>query len=265
MTTDKRGKAEARRRKETAGVPYALARRETRDGSRRFCEGYCANCFEELPDRVDGLFCSELCRQTAETVRYFRRVTRDSRIDQPDVQAALNTRFAHLLAGGYDKSGRHLTASIRREVRERDSGRCVLCGATGEEIDHIDGSGSDLENLQLLCKDCHRAKTAARMQPVTAEQRGALQQLLHDRVKPNPPVLLCDDEVAWPKESRALKKARRDAIAGEAIGAGIGPGTSHASWAEWIDDRDAEDVFDPYEEDEPGVPSYFAQIMTRDD
>jgi hypothetical protein len=57
-----------------------------------------------MPDEIEGLYCSEPCSQMAETIRYWRRVTRDGRIERPDVREALSTRVAHLLAGGYHKA-----------------------------------------------------------------------------------------------------------------------------------------------------------------
>ena len=46
------------------------------------------------------LFCSELCKEEAKFVRYFRRCSHDGRINQADVQEALEIRFAHIMAGG---------------------------------------------------------------------------------------------------------------------------------------------------------------------
>lgn len=51
---------------------------------------------------------------------------------------------------------------LRSKVIRRDRGRCVKCGAKGTEVDHIrnvaDGGRWVLENLQLLCEDCHQIK-----------------------------------------------------------------------------------------------------------
>ena len=54
---------------------------------------------------------------------------------------------------------------LRMMVIRRDMGLCQSCKATGlmrsgQEVDHIDGSAGDaMDNLQLLCKPCHQAKT----------------------------------------------------------------------------------------------------------
>lgn len=66
----------------------------------------------------------------------------------------------------------------RRQVWERDAGRCVLCRVVCKrtkdnrydsddnlgEIDHIvpvcHGGSNELDNLRLLCKGCNRDKGA---------------------------------------------------------------------------------------------------------
>lgn len=56
----------------------------------------------------------------------------------------------------------------RQAVLQRDSHQCRLCAAKGlvtygNEVDHItpksQGGTDDLENLQTICGDCHKAKT----------------------------------------------------------------------------------------------------------
>ena len=48
----------------------------------------------------------------------------------------------------------------RRLVVERDGGRCVLCGAAGNHVDHIvRGGDHSLGNLRLLCESCHMRRT----------------------------------------------------------------------------------------------------------
>ncbi|MDP3972417.1 MAG: HNH endonuclease [Candidatus Nanopelagicales bacterium] len=60
-------------------------------------------------------------------------------------------------------SPRHIAASVRQFVWERDGGACVNCGATTElQFDHVIplalGGGRDEDNLQILCGPCNRRK-----------------------------------------------------------------------------------------------------------
>jgi 5-methylcytosine-specific restriction endonuclease McrA len=59
--------------------------------------------------------------------------------------------------------GRHVPASVRREVWKRDGGRCAFVGAAGRctergflEYHHVvpyaDGGGTSVDNLQLRCR-----------------------------------------------------------------------------------------------------------------
>lgn len=56
-----------------------------------------------------------------------------------------------------------------RRIREQvlaEEPFCRLCGAPSEEVDHIrpkaNGGSDARENLQGLCRSCHRRKTARR-------------------------------------------------------------------------------------------------------
>jgi hypothetical protein len=54
---------------------------------------------------------------------------------------------------------------IRQAVFERDGGSCTECGSAFDlQYDHVipvaRGGGNSFENLQLLCGDCNRAKSA---------------------------------------------------------------------------------------------------------
>src|SRR5215207_9713093 len=100
----------------------------------------CLNCDRpiELTCQVK-LFCSELCGEEAKFVRYFRRCSHDGRIKHPDVQEAIEIRFAHIMAGGYPAQERQVPGSMRAKVIARDKGVCRQCGAAGTTLDHIDG------------------------------------------------------------------------------------------------------------------------------
>ena len=57
--------------------------------------------------------------------------------------------------------------TIRKELYNRDKGKCAYCGETtlNWEADHIlpvfkGGGGCDLDNFQTLCLSCHKIKTS---------------------------------------------------------------------------------------------------------
>ncbi len=59
-----------------------------------------------------------------------------------------------------------ISAFVRREVWNRDGGRCVQCGSQERlEYDHIialaQGGSNTARNLQLLCETCNRKKGAS--------------------------------------------------------------------------------------------------------
>lgn len=234
---------------------------------------HCANCMEPLHEKIEGLYCSELCIQTAETIRYWRRVSRDGRIDDPEVELAIRTRVAHLLAGGYRRQARQLSDGLREQVWRRDGGLCVQCGKPGEEIDHIDTDSADLSNLQLLCRKCHHAKTARQMVRASAVQTTWVNELIAERVVPELPALLCDDEVRWATEWRSLKSERRVRLLDHLRDLGYELSDfPRASWADMWDEvfdgeADAHDCGGYAEDDDSGYGpySYFAHAMAKDD
>ena len=74
-------------------------------------------------------------------------------------------KSARSLMNGEEASGRAaLPAGVVRAVIERDGLRCVQCGSAAElQLDHILpvalGGATSVENLQVLCRDCNRAKS----------------------------------------------------------------------------------------------------------
>ncbi|GAA4033469.1 hypothetical protein GCM10023063_16410 [Arthrobacter methylotrophus] len=243
----------------------------------RFEADCCANCFEPLPNdekHKPALFCSELCNSVAKDIRYWRKALRDGRLqNDPDVRLALHTRIAHLLAGGYNAVARTIPADVRTLVISRDK-VCVQCGGPGEEIDHIEGDSSDPGNLQLLCADCHHAKTARHFVPATEEQSAFVDGLEQERVMPDEPAQLCDDDEFWQQVERILRPERinriRHAAAGYAMdssaeiiaqirdGKGSRPGIDDSL----DDDHSARGLDD---DSGYGEDSYFARAMARDD
>ncbi|MFK4804307.1 HNH endonuclease [Microbacterium sp. ZW CA_36] len=188
---------------------------------RYFMEDHCANCLTNLPDAVVGPYCSTWCAEVSGHVRYMRAVLRDGRIEDPLVRTAIQTRGAFLLIGGYRSLGRTVSAARREEVKKRDAGLCQECGNPGTDIDHVSGSSDALGNLQLLCGDCHRAKTAEQMTEATPERVALLQALFLSRVAPDEPRLLADDETQWADVWKGLQAARKARFIARLDAAGI--------------------------------------------
>ena len=173
----------------------------------------CLNCDKPMPPQVapGTLFCSDICRQRADTVRYGRRIFRDGRVEDPLVADAFRTKMAFAVTEvGYARIVRELDLETRQTVIARDGGKCVLCAAPGTEIDHIVDSSSELTNLQLLCHDCHMEKTQQKFRPIEPASSGDLiwAQLM-ERIRSPLPLRLCDDEVAWPSAWRKIAAERR--------------------------------------------------------
>ncbi len=76
----------------------------------------------------------------------------------------LAKRHKYILSENYSSAqSRHIPDEVRREVWQRDQGRCVLCGAMDYlEFDHIipfsKGGANTVKNVRLLCRRCNNLK-----------------------------------------------------------------------------------------------------------
>lgn len=206
-----------RRGRRATGTRAASRQQQLADSLRHrysgFTPGCCANCDQPLAGQP-RLYCSEVCQQTAITVRYWRRVMADGRIKRGDVVDAIKMRMAHILAGGYPSKERSLPPELREAVKIRDMDKCRSCGSLGDEIDHIAGNENTLNNLQLLCHDCHHAKTIERFGTPSAEQL-IIAYRLEDRARASAPLRLCDDQDSWkPSLYQALLRQTTAVLAG---------------------------------------------------
>jgi 5-methylcytosine-specific restriction endonuclease McrA len=191
----------------------------------------CVNCDQVFV--VSGaakLYCSQRCHQDAKLVRYVRACIKDGRINDPLVNQAIGTRFAFAYSekGYYDEKARLLSREKRQQVIERAGGLCEQCGAVGTEIDHMNGDSDDLDDLQLLCHDCHSEKTEASMVPITPEHERydeiiARENELRARIEAPTPLRPCDDEANWNDfykglltEQRQLLKRIKEDVEGKA-------------------------------------------------
>jgi 5-methylcytosine-specific restriction endonuclease McrA len=189
--------------------------------------GHCVNCGAFLP-RGRQAYCSELCQQVADVVRYRRATLVDGRCNDPDVEQAIRIKVAHVVAGGYDKRSRNVGPDLRVEVMAANDGRCVACGdRPATEVDHIRGPSNDRANLQGLCWSCHVAKTKLSMLPIPDHDTAKLAVLagLFERFYSTQPLRVCDDKRLWDEVFPKVRQANRQL---------------------WADNYglDAEDIFD---------------------
>jgi len=216
MTTDNAKKKAVRARMAETGESYTEALRHTEattggppSGTFHFIADCCANCDEELDIETLPLFCSELCTEVASFVRYARRVITDpARANDSDVLEKMQIRQAHIVGGGYPAKERRIPEALRTFIAKRDKGVCRECGKPANQIDHINGSSPDPENLQLLCDPCHTKKTKSAMVPASEDQVAWIRNLWETRILVEVPTRLSDHETEWDKQWRGLKAQR---------------------------------------------------------
>jgi 5-methylcytosine-specific restriction endonuclease McrA len=198
-------------------------------------EFLCINCDGTMTvTKQPKLFCSDLCQQEAKFIRYYRSCSNDGRINQLDVQMALQIRMAHILSGGYKASERAIPLLVRNAIYKRDNKTCRLCERLGTDIDHINGSSFEMNNLQVLCKDCHSKKTKSNFRELTPEvdnydEKKAKIKSLHLRAESETPQKICDDEINWNTNQKIILAEMRQLILNErflAFSRSIGVDTS---------------------------------------
>jgi 5-methylcytosine-specific restriction endonuclease McrA len=176
----------------------------------------CINCDNNIPwNRPVKIYCSDLCRQEAHYIRYVRRCNRDGRINLPDVQEAIRIRSAHIASGGYPETERHIPKKLRESVFKRDHGVCQNCGKPGTDIDHIRGSSNEIDNLQLLCSNCHKKKTLQHIKKIIPGDDRFLEVVkkglsLNSRIESTTPLRPCDDEENWPSLYKKILLDRKE-------------------------------------------------------
>jgi len=74
----------------------------------------CPNCDSPVPDAT--LFCTELCRDEAKFVRYYRERIADGTRWKSDIREAVRIKRAQILRGGYDARARRVPHAIRQSV-----------------------------------------------------------------------------------------------------------------------------------------------------
>ncbi|MGZ7496135.1 HNH endonuclease [Corynebacterium sp. ZY180755] len=89
---------------------------------------------------------------------------------------------------------KHVPTSTRARILKRDNHTCIQCGANNNlEIDHINNTrGPNYNkdnNLQTLCRDCHKTKTQQEAQKARRQRhnRAKYPTEPHPGLKPRKP------------------------------------------------------------------------------
>jgi 5-methylcytosine-specific restriction endonuclease McrA len=154
----------------------------------------CLNCDRGIDP--DAVYCSRLCRDTVEVVRFGRSVVATGHLVEPSVLAVLEVRLATLLQGGYPQRDRRLPTPLRREVLERDGGICQSCGqAFASQVDRVAEAGPDSERFRGVCDSCHR-RFLESLVP-TASRDASTAEAIRQRIHAPEPLQPCDDHLVW--------------------------------------------------------------------
>ena len=168
----------------------------------------CLNCGKAATQ--GKLYCDEMCTDSAHMVRYIRKCISDERIWDLNIQEALGTKLLMIYGGGYPKVQRRITTNVRATVFERDGGRCAVCGAAADQIDHINGSSADLQNLRAICGSCNRDRAFAGARPATEQEIEFMQSINRDlaqRIAAPATYKVCDHP-DWSKLWTKIRGAR---------------------------------------------------------
>ncbi len=162
----------------------------------------------------------------AELIRYVRRARTDGRDQRPDVQEAIRTRLAFVLASGYPEYDRRVPDTIRAEVFQRAGGRCEECGcvldfdrSTGDPdavatIQHVAGNSNDPAHLKAFCRRCNIGDAQSRFVPVQpGSPQAAILVEFRLRCDSPTPQRICDDEERWPTLWGSMKREALEALA----------------------------------------------------
>lgn len=183
----------------------------------------CVNCGEEIPwSRKFKLYCSPFCREQSSVIRWIRSTISRGVFDEPDVAEARLIRVSWLNSGGYSRTNRMVTSDVKRQIAKKFDNKCALCDSknTGShEIDHIFGDSNTLDNLQLLCKPCHRKKTLENIGKFANINPDSLPDAVRDieihaselraRCFSIQPLNDCDNHHTWDEKRKGIQENRK--------------------------------------------------------
>jgi hypothetical protein len=177
----------------------------------------CVNCDQLFQARYRFLYCSEVCQQTASTVRWVRRKLKDETFGRIDIHDAMQIQMGHILSGGYPERARKLRPAVRAEVMARADGHCERCrlrfepGPDGGDlrptIQHMRGSSNEMADLRAFCFGCNTKDALSRLRPATLSTRKRAQAIERSWLS-ELPTRACDDQYAWQTTWRAIAERR---------------------------------------------------------